>query len=189
MILDDVNYDKFVEYPKDKAVQGCEEVPSLNKRTNCFSLQSKKCKTHPDAVHPGQHVNYTHVVVQCEESAGACMLRWSVDGIFMPELECWRLGLPCGYWTALIMLVLLGAACFACFVHRDPIAEFLGTIPVPDSVRDFFKGPWRIFSGRFDGVEEMEARLAERGAGLGDFSGGGGDSILGEDAKEPYRRL
>ena len=188
--MDDDNYAKFVANLKDETVRGCEEEPFLNKMTNCFSMQSKKCKTHRDAAHPGQHVNYTHVVIQCEESTlGACMLRWSVDGIFMPEEECWRLGLPCGYWTALIMLLLLGAAGFACFVYRDPIAEFLGAFPVPDSVRDFFKGPWRIFSGRFNGVEEMEARLAERGAGLGDLAGGGGDSILGEGAKEPYQRL
>jgi len=67
-------------------------------------------------------------------------------------------------------------------MHRDQLAELSDKVPVPD----MFKGPWRIFSGRFNGVEEMEARLAQRGEGLG---GLGGDSISGDGVKEPYQRL
>jgi len=128
-------------------------------------------------------VNYTRVVIECEDHDKLdCMLQWSVSGIFMPQKECWSLGLPCGYWTALMWLVIVFGLGFTAFFFRDHLAEMADKVPVPD----ICKGPWRIFSGRFNGVEEMEARLAQRGERLGDL---GGDSILGDGVKEPYVRL
>jgi len=42
----------------------------------------------------------------------------------------------------------------------------------------------KLFKGRFDGVEEMEARLAARS-----LDTGAGDMMGGEGTKEPYSRL
>ena len=76
MILDESNYEKFSANPKDETVRGCQEERVLNTQTTCFSLQTKKCRTHPDATHANAHVNYTHVVIRCgEHSPGACLLR------------------------------------------------------------------------------------------------------------------
>jgi hypothetical protein len=76
MILDESNYEKFSANPKDETVRGCQEERVLNTETTCFSLQTKKCRTHPEATHPNKHVNYTHVVIRCgEHSPGSCLLR------------------------------------------------------------------------------------------------------------------
>ena len=76
MILDESNYEKFSANPKDETVRGCQEERVLNTQTTCFSLQTKKCRTHPDATHANAHVNYTHVVIRCgEHSPGSCLLR------------------------------------------------------------------------------------------------------------------
>lgn len=183
MIMDDENYDIWVENHQDEKVEKCTEEKVLNKHTSCFSLQTTKCKQHKLSVKDSKQkilVNYTRVVIECED-LGDCMLGWSVGGIFMPEKECWSLGLPCGYWTALFWLVFVFAVGFAAFFYRDMLSEYASKVPAPDSLKRFFQGPWRIFSGRFNGVEEMEAHLAARGEG--------GDSILGEGVKEPYQRL
>ena len=93
-------------------------------------------------------------------------------------------------WTALLWLLLLAGLGTAAFLYRDVLFDFASKVPVPENLKEgcskFFSGPWRIFSGRSFGVEEMEARLAERGEGLG--STDNGPSIL-SDGAEPYRRL
>jgi hypothetical protein len=115
------------------------------------------------------------------------MLSWDVRGIFMPEQRCWWFGLPCGYWTGLLWLLVFAGLAGAAFLYREMLLECASKIPVPEGMKeafhDFFKGPWRIFSGRSFGVEEMEARLAQRGEGLG------GDSIMSDGTREPYTRL
>jgi hypothetical protein len=176
MIMDDENWFRYLNNSQDKTVESCKEEVKLNTAINCFSLQTRKCKTHKHPRNPKLLVNYTHVVIECEEHKIGCNLAWSVNGIFMPEEECWTMGLPCGYWTALLCLIFLGSLGVAAYFFRDVLADWAAKATVPEVL----KGPWNIFSGRFNGVEEMEARLAQRGRG----------DIMGEEGvKEPYVRL
>ena len=187
LILDDDDFEKFEKNMADPTVKGCRKVKTLNKDVTCFSLQTNQCKKFKNQTGT---FDYRHVIIQSLEETKLILLRWHIDAIFMPEVPCWWGGLPCGYWTALLWLLLLAGLGTAAFLYRDVLLDFASKVPVPENLREgcskFFSGPWRIFSGRSFGVEEMEARLAERGEGLG--STDNGPSIL-SDGAEPYRRL
>mmetsp|Transcript_61698 Transcript_61698/g.145087 ORF Transcript_61698/g.145087 Transcript_61698/m.145087 type:complete len:256 (-) Transcript_61698:7-774(-) len=169
MIFDKENYDKFAAGDID--YRACTEHKELNKEQSCLSLNGKFCrKTSKKAPVP----DYTHVVIQCEEPNVSCPLQWHVGVMMMKHTKCTSLGMPCSVTTALLWLFILGGLGVAMFLHRAKIADYIASAGMPD----MSSMKWRIFSGRFsNGVEEMEARLKQGGAG-----GDGGTA-------EPYNRL
>jgi len=43
------------------------------------------------------------VKLECEDTHGsACYLSYHVEAAWMPAPACYALGLPCGYWNALL---------------------------------------------------------------------------------------
>ena len=46
MIMDNENWFRYLNNPQDTTVASCKEEVKLNTATNCFSLQTRKCKTH-----------------------------------------------------------------------------------------------------------------------------------------------
>jgi hypothetical protein len=52
MIMDDENWFRYLNNSQDKTVESCKEEVKLNTAINCFSLQTRKCKTHKHPRNP-----------------------------------------------------------------------------------------------------------------------------------------
>mmetsp|Transcript_575 Transcript_575/g.1117 ORF Transcript_575/g.1117 Transcript_575/m.1117 type:complete len:270 (+) Transcript_575:44-853(+) len=177
MIMDERNYARWKT--KDPAYLHCSDSKYLGEETHCLSLLGDFCKQRKGE--SGQLHNYTHVVITCEGSV-TCPLEWSISAVMMHKSSCKSLGMPCSVTMAIFWIFFLGGIGVLLFIYRAKISDGIARLPPLSSLRcNIFGGEWRIFSGKFNGVEEMEARLAQRTMNLDSGEGGGG--------VEPYSRL
>mmetsp|Transcript_31446 Transcript_31446/g.74744 ORF Transcript_31446/g.74744 Transcript_31446/m.74744 type:complete len:258 (-) Transcript_31446:223-996(-) len=157
MILDAPN---FLKYKLKKPYVWCEGHELLNKPISCMSLQGRFCRQ-AIAVGATAPTNYTKVVIECDATnPTTCALFYNVEAVWMPDSPCYSLGLPCGYWTALLWLLILGTLGALSYVFREKLVEVGGPL-VMSAGAALQIDKWRVFSGRRNGVEEMESRLAQ----------------------------
>ncbi|EKX54194.1 hypothetical protein GUITHDRAFT_150180, partial [Guillardia theta CCMP2712] len=121
-IYDEINYQKLLA--RDASAEPCKEDSALNKWVNCMSLQTKECRGHNMKVDgKEQYVPYTIAVITPNPETNLhILLRVRVDAAFMPDEECWSLGLPCSFWSTLFWLCFTAAVIYTIFRFRQQIS-------------------------------------------------------------------